>query len=592
MKTYETLVELLDTALEAHAERPLFGVKDGGSWRWSTFADFGESVARLAASLRALGVGPGDKVAIIANNRVEWAVGCYASFRVGAAYVPMYEAQASAEWQYILGDSGAKLVLAGTDAIATEVLGFTLPALEHVVRLEAGDGAATETAAREAGKAAHTYASLVAPADAADDGAHTPAPDDLACLIYTSGTTGKPKGVMLSHRNIAANVSAAVAVLPVGREDRSLSFLPWAHVFGQTAELHVFLAAGASMALAESVKTILPNLAEVHPTVLVSVPRIFNRIYTAVQGQLAAQAAPVRALADRGMAARATLRDGRTLGPLDRAALALADRLVFAKVRERFGGRLRFAISGGAALSPNVAELMDGLGITVYEGYGLTETAPVLAVNRPGDARIGTVGKPLPNVRIELSPEFEIIAYGDNIMRGYFNMPEETARVMTEDGGFRTGDMGRFEDGFLVITGRIKEQYKLENGKYVVPTPLEEQLKLSPLIANAMVYGQNRPYNIAVLVPEWEALEAWAKQRGLSETGEALLARDDVNALYQEELGNLNQQFKGYELIRDLVLIPEDFTTENGMLTPSMKLKRSVAAERYAAEIDRVYAGS
>lgn len=585
MAKYKTLVDLWRRAIETHPDRPLFGTKaaDTGEWRWTTYLEFGRAVDKLRASFHELGVGKGDKVAIIANNRVEWAVACYASYGLGAAFVPMYEAQASKEWEYILADASVKLTVCANETIANKVCGFELPELRHVVCLDAA------ASPRQAGSVAvHRYADLLR--TGATSAAIDPDPEDIASLIYTSGTTGQPKGVMLTHKNLASNVNSCMEFLPMTQDDRSLSFLPWAHVFGQTAELHMFLATGASMALAESVEKIIPNLAEVRPTILISVPRIFNRIYTAVQAQIKSKPALVQNMVKRAFESKRTLRADGSLGLGDKINLALTDKLVFSKVRARFGGRLRYAVSGGAALAPEVAEFVDGLGISVYEGYGLTETAPVLSVNRPGYHRIGTVGQPIPGVRIVIDPDGEIIAYGDNIMKGYYKKPDETAQVMTDDGGFRTGDMGKLEDGYLAITGRIKEQYKLENGKYVVPTPLEEQVKLSPYIANVMVYGDNRPYNIAIVVPAFAALEPWAEQNGVDGKGEALLQSSKVRELYKSELGAMSDKFKGFEAIRDFLLVPEDFTTENGMLTPSLKLKRRGVIEAYAAAIDKLYA--
>ncbi len=585
MAKYDTLVELWKRAIETHADRPLFGTKNtaSGEWRWTTYLEFGRAVDKLRASMHGLGIGKADKVAIIANNRVEWAVACYATYGIGAAFVPMYEAQSSREWDYILRDASVKCVVVASDAIAAKLAPMELAELRHVISLDSNT-VEDKTADRQI----HKYSELLR-TDAVFE-AVSPDPQDIASLIYTSGTTGQPKGVMLSHRNISANVNSCMEFLPMTSEDRSLSFLPWAHVFGQTAELHMFIATGASMALAESVEMILPNLKEVRPTILVSVPRIFNRIYTSVQAQIAEKPAFIQAAVKSALATRHKLREDEPVGVGAKLVLALTDRVVFSKVRARFGGRLRYAVSGGAALSPDVAEFVDSLGISVFEGYGLTETSPVLSVNRPGYHRIGTVGQPIPGVRIVIDPEGEIIAYGDNIMKGYYKKPEETALVMTEDGGFRTGDMGKLEDGFLRITGRIKEQYKLENGKYVVPTPLEEQVKLSPYVANVMVYGDNRPYNIAIVVPAFPALEVWAEQNGVEGKGAALFSSTKVRELYTKEVGNLGEKFKGFESIRDFLLVPEDFTTDNDMLTPSLKLKRRGVMEAYGAAIDKLYA--
>ena len=381
------------------------------------------------------------------------------------------------------------------------------------------------------------------------------AKDDVAALIYTSGTTGNPKGVILSHANIASNVNAIHECFPMENGDRSLSFLPWAHVFGQTCELHGLFSMGASMAIAESVEKIIDNLAEVRPTLLFSVPRIFNKIYAGVQKQIATKPRAIQIAVQQALRLAAKERNGKKLMVAEHAAFnALTDKLVFSKVRARFGGELKYAFSGGAAISRDVAEFIDSLGVTVYEGYGLTETSPIATANWPGHRKIGSVGRALPGVRVEIvigqpqmtakerrrkasvRDEGEIIVYGPNVMKGYFKRPEENAQVFTKDGGFRTGDQGYVDPaGYLYITGRIKEQYKLENGKYVVPSPLEEKLKLSPYILNAFVYGDNKPFNVALLVANVEAVREWATAQGIGDGDiAALLKRPEGARALQE----------------------------------------------------------
>ncbi|MCI0670111.1 MAG: long-chain fatty acid--CoA ligase [Myxococcaceae bacterium] len=590
----QTLAELLARSTRSFASRPLFGEKKEGRWKWTSYHEFGELVDDLRAGLAQLGVTSGDRVAVIANNRLEWAVGAYAVYSLGAAWVPMYEQQHEEEWLYILADCGAKVAFCANDAIARklEAARGELPALEHVVRMDAPGGA-------EHGIL--TFVSLLHRGAETPSPRLEPTPETLAGLIYTSGTTGNPKGVMLSHANFTRNVTACLKVLEVKPEDRALSFLPWAHAFGQTAELHMLLSLGGSMALAESVDKLVDNLAEVQPTVLISVPRIFNRIYDGLQKRMAAESAAKRLLFTRGMTVAARRRELEEQGK--RSALlelqhAVFDRLVFSKVRARFGGRLRFAVSGGAALSPQVGRFIHDLGITVYEGYGLTETSPVLAVNAPGAHRLGSVGKALPGLRLSIDRSVtgderdgEIIAHGHAVMMGYYKLPGENAKVFTADGGFRTGDMGHLDaEGFLWITGRIKEQYKLENGKYVVPVPIEEQLQLSGFITSAMVHGQNRPFNVAVLVPDFAALEAWAKGKGLPTSDrDALLKHPEVQALYREEVLAHTRGVKGYERPQRLLLVSEDFTTANGMLTQSLKLKRRAVLARYGDAVEQLY---
>lgn len=587
---FKTLQDVYHHAVTTHARRPLFGVKQGGSWSWVTYAEFASRVDALRAALSARGIGKGDRVAVIADNRVEWAVACYASMGLGAWFVPMYEAQLTKDQAYILKDSGTKALFVSTSELATKIEAERgdLPDLEHVFVLDGAD---------------NDWDTLLAEGEGKDVPSIPVTSEDVAGFIYTSGTTGDPKGVLLTHGNFAANVSAAIEVLPLTAQDRSLSFLPWAHSFGQTAELHVFFASGASMGLAEAVPKIIDNLAEVRPTVLVSVPRIFNRIHDGLHKRMAEAGGLQQWMFEQAIA---NARDRRQLAEQGRQSgwvelkFALFDRLVFSKVRARFGGRLRYAISGGAALSPRIAEFIDDMGIVVYEGYGLTETSPVVAVNAPSAHRIGTVGRPLPGVRVTLDHDItghpldgEIIVHGHCVMKGYHGRPEETARVFTPDGGFRTGDMGRIdEDGFLSITGRIKEQYKLENGKYVVPSPLEEQLKLAPLVSSVLLYGHNKPYNVALVVPDWEVVEAWAAAEGVKGTPEALVQNEKLRAAIGEQLEQRGADFKGYERPRRFALLVEDFTTENGMLTPSLKVKRRVVLAHYVDTIESLYAAA
>jgi long-chain acyl-CoA synthetase len=420
------------------------------------------------------------------------------------------------------------------------------------------------------------------------------APDDLCCLIYTSGTTGEPKGVCLSHLNICSNVNGALDRFDFIEGDVSLAFLPWAHIFGQTCELYSLLAAGAAMALNDEIPRLVENLAVVRPTVLVAVPRVFNRIYDGVNKQMAHKPGVVRKLFGRSLQIATKKKSQRRLGRRERLLLTLGDKILFAKVRQKFGGRLRFVVSGSAALSPVVAEFIDALGIDVFEGYGLTQTSPVVSANYPGHRKIGTVGPPFPEVQVIIDtsvtgdPENgEIVVRGPGVMKGYFNRPEETTRVLSQDGSFRTGDMGALDsDGFLKITGRIKEQYKLENGKYVVPSPLEEQLKLSPYVANVMIYGANKAHNVALVVLDEGAIREWMSERGLS--GDPLQSVE-VKRFILSEVSEYSAEFKGYERVRDVALISEDFTTENGMLTPKMSLKRHNVLQKYSAALEGLY---
>ncbi len=588
---FETLVDIFQQSTRSFGPRPLFGEKKNGQWTWMTYARFGQLVDDLRGGLSQLGVTTGDRVAVISNNRHEWAVGAYASYTLGAAYVPMYEAQLEKEWEYILNDCGAKVVLAATDAIATKLAGLkpNLPKLEHIIRFT-GTENDRDSVHGLYKRGAETPSPIT-----------QPKPSDMAGLIYTSGTTGNPKGVMLSHANLARNVSAMHQCFPMQQEDRSLSFLPWAHSFGQTVELHGLYSMGASMGIAEAVEKIIDNLAEVQPTVLFSVPRIFNRIYDGLQKRLAGEKPVKRMLFMRGLEVAKQRRD---LGDKGSNSLlldmqhAFFDKVVFSKVRARFGGRLKYAFSGGAAISREVAEFIDNLGITVYEGYGLTETSPIATANFPGNRRIGSVGKAIPGTRVEIDrtetgdpKQGEIVVHGHNVMMGYYNLPDENGKVFTGDGGFRTGDMGFLDDaGYVWITGRIKEQYKLENGKYVVPVPIEQAISLSTFVTNCMLHGANKPFNVAIIVPDMDSLKKWATEKGLDTTSiPELLKRPEVQALYREQIHEFTKDAKGYEKPQRFLLISEDFSVANDMLTPSLKLKRRTVLKKYGEAVEELY---
>ncbi len=587
---FKDLVTLFQESASRHASRPIFGTKSGGTWNWLTYAEFARMVDQCRGGLAARGVGTGDRVAAISNNRVEWAAGAYATYGLGGAYVPMYEAQQEKEWKYILNDSGTKAVFCATEAVAAKVAAMKseIPTLEQIICFDAPESNADSFTALLKQGAANPVKAVV------------PAPSDIAGFIYTSGTTGNPKGVLLTHMNLGANISASLSVFPVTPEDRSLSFLPWAHSFGQTAEMHMLIGAGASLGICEGIPKIIDNLAEVQPTVLMAVPNIFNKIYDGVQKQMAAKPAVIRRLFATAMSAQSRAKKGEPVSLGEKVALAVSKKIIFSKIVAKFGGRLRYAMSGGAALSKEVGEFVDNLGIMVFEGYGLTETSPVATVNTPAARRIGSVGKAIPGVRVELdfessgSPdEGEVIVHGHNVMKGYYNLPEESAKVFTASGGFRTGDLGRMDkDGFLYITGRIKELYKLENGKYVAPVALESKLQLSPYILQAMVYGANRPFNVAVLVPKMDALKEWAAANGVDASDTAKLVQDDrVRQLIRGEISSQGREFKGFESIKEFIVSAEEFTVANDLLTPKLSMKRRNVLKRYEAEIEAIYAG-
>ena len=584
-RTYATTVELFQATATSGRDRPFLGVRRGEAWTWQTYGEIAAQVDRFRAGLALLGVGKGDRVAVIANNRVEWAIGLFAVQGLGAAYVPMYEQQLDRDWQFILADSGAKVALVANQGIAKRVEGFKkdLPALAHVVVFDAPP------------EDASSFAAVCAKGSGQPVPVAAVTPDDLASLVYTSGTTGNPKGVELTHGNVAHDVCSLTALVDIGPNDRSLAFLPWAHVYGGQSELLGVVYGGGSAAICEATDKIVPYLAEVKPTFLFAVPRIWNKIYDGVQKQMRAKPPIIQKLFAAAMAAKTKQKAGTQLGLMERLAVFLGEKLIFGKIREKFGGRLKYACSGAAALSPDVAEFVDNLGILVLEGYGMTETSSAATASLAGQRRVGSVGKAIPGVTIKLDKQApgadeengEIVVYGPVVMRGYHRLPEDTKAAMTADGGMRTGDLGRFDkDGFLYITGRVKELYKLENGKYVAPAPIEERLALSPYITQIMINGSGKPHNVAIIVPEMTNLREWCAEKGV--TGDPL-ASPEVKQLIAGELEKYSDEIKGYEKIRDFLLVSEEFSTANDMLTPSLKIKRRVVMKKYGDALDALY---
>jgi len=585
---HTNLVTMLENSIRDHGSRPVFGVRKEAGWEWVTYKEFGDTVDKLRAGIASLGIAKGDKVACISNNKLEWVVGQFASFGAGTTWVPMYEQQLDKEWEFILKDSGSSAVFVANSAIRDRVekLKANVPSLKHILTFD-GTGPNSYAGLIEAG--AKTAVPSIKPADT-----------DVATFIYTSGTTGNPKGVKLSHFNLAANVSSAMSVFPLSPDDRSLAFLPWAHVAGGSSELHGVIAVGGSTAICEKVDQLITLLPEVKPTFLFAVPRVWNRVYDNVHKKMEAKPAVIKWIFRNGIAAAKKKARGESPSFSENLALTLANKIVFPKIVAVLGGRLKYAISGAAALSPDVAQFIDTIGVKVYEGYGLTETSSAVTANTPGNQRIGSVGKPLPGSRVVLDKskgndgeQGEIIAYGHAIMMGYHNLPEATKESMTEDGGLRTGDLGKLDaDGYLFITGRVKEIYKLENGKYVAPAPIEEKITLSPFIIQTMVHGANHAHNVALVVPDFSSLEPWAKEQGITGSREELCRNEKVRAHIASEIEKYLKDpktNKGFERIVDFVLIAEEMTPANDMLTPTLKMKRRNVMTKYGAALEALY---
>ena len=588
----DNLVDLIEDSVKAYGEQPLFGTKNAqGQYEWITYREVGERIDNLRGGLAQAGVQEGDAVGIIANNRSEWAIAAFATYGLGARFIPMYENELEKIWKYIINDSGIKLLLVSSSEIYEKVLAFKdeTPALEKVYIIDA--------------MGENTMAELERAGTANPVKSVKPKPSDIAVLIYTSGTTGSPKGVLLSHGNFTSNVHAAKNLYPdLGVNDRALSILPWAHSFGQTGELYCFIYVGGSMGFVGNVTTIAEDMGKVKPTFLIAVPKIFNKIYAGLWSKMNETGGLAKALFTMGVESGKKRRELAAEGKscfLTNLKFKLADAIVFKKIRERFGGSLKSSISGSATMNVEISHFFSDIGVSVYDCYGLTETTPAVTMNCPTAHRPGTVGRAIDQVRVEIdqtltgdgSGDGEIIVYGPNVMQGYHNNPESTKEVMTEAGGFRTGDRGRLdEDGYLYITGRIKEQYKLVNGKYVFPTALEEEIKLLPEVETVMIYGDGRDYNVALVVPDFEVLEKYAKENGLPGDPKSLAENPDVQKMISNAIADgLKGKFGGYEIPRKFLFMPETFSSENGMLTQTMKLKRRNVLERYMPEIESLY---
>ncbi len=589
----DNLVDFLEDSVNTYPDNPMLGTKNSsGEYEWITYREFGRRVDNLRAGLAQLGVKQGDAVGLIANNRTEWAVCAFATFGLGARWVPMYEAELTQIWKYIITDSGIKVLFVSKPAILEKVKGFPeeIETLEKMILVEG---------AREG-----TMAWLEDLGSKDPIPSMKPGPQDVASLIYTSGTTGDPKGVLLTHGNFTSNSLGGQKFYPeFNQHDRAVSILPWAHSYAQTAELYTFVNLGASLGFMESVQTLAEDMKKIRPTFLIAVPRVFNKIFDGINARMNQEGGLKKRLFDmavRSAKRRRELAEKGKSEPLTNMQYAIGNRLVFSKIREGFGGRLRGVMTASAAMNPEISRFFFDMGIPIYDCYGMTETSPAITMNCPSAYKVGSVGRPIPGVRVvidksaveEGAEDGEIIAYGPNVMKGYHNKPEATAEVMTPDGGIRTGDRGRIDqDGFLFITGRIKEQYKLENGKFVFPASLEEDIRLIPSVENAMIYGENKPFNVCLIVPDFLVLAKYARERNLPADPKSLAENPAIQEMIREEvISSLTGKYGGYEIPKKFIFLHENFTVENGTLTQTMKLKRRVVVNRFKDMLEKLYA--
>lgn len=563
-----------------------------GAYRPISSAELGDQVFRLAKSFEELGVKRGDHVALMSDNGPHWAATDFAILSLGAVLVPIYPTLTPDQASYIANDCGARLVIAETEK---HLAGFlenigTMPKVEKLVLVKgtSDDPRVVSFSELVAQGAGYDRAKIEASARECK-------PEDLATFIYTSGTTGQPKGVMLTHGNIVSNLLAAAELFPeVGANSTALSFLPLSHSFERTVD-YFYYYKGVTIAYAESVNTVPANLQEVKPHLFVAVPRVYEKLIARVNENVAS-ASPIRqklfhwavGLGKRAIEYRMK---GQSPGGMLGFQLGLADKLVFSKIKARLGGRFQLALSGGAPLGRDIAEFFWGAGIPIYEGYGLSETSPVISVNSPGHAKLGTVGRAVRDVVVRIAEDGEILAKGPNIMKGYWGLPDATAEAIDADGWFHTGDIGEVDsEGFLRITDRKKELIVNANGKNIAPAPIENALKASVYVAQAVVIGDRRKFLSALLVPDYETLKGWAGKQGLPTERTALFARPETRALLGQEVEAVNRKLAKFEQLIAWEILPDEFTIETGELTPTMKVKRRVINQKYGDVIDRLYA--
>ncbi|MCX6551463.1 MAG: long-chain fatty acid--CoA ligase [Acidobacteria bacterium] len=565
---------------------------------------FYEQIRAFSLGLQTLGVAAGDRVGIVCESRPEWSIADLAALTIGAVTVPVYPTLSAAQTQFILQDAGVKAVVVSDKVQLAKLLDIArdLPTVTAVIPVEATapfHGAATASpAVRSMAEVTEVGSGRLAReaglAEQWADGARRVKPSDVATIIYTSGTTGHPKGVVLSHDNMLANLRAGNASLQITDQDYPLSFLPLSHVFERLA-LYLYLLVGAHVSFAESLQTVTRDIVRVRPTMMTGVPRVFEKFHHAVLDAVAGGPAVRKALFKWAMGVAYAVSDARIAGrkPPILAALQrpLADALVLKKIRARVGGRLRLMVSGSAPLSRTTGAFFYAVGLPISECYGLTESSPGLTANPPWAPKLGTVGKPIPGVEIRIAEDGEVLARGPNIMQGYLNRPDETAAAL-RDGWLHTGDIGHLDrDGYLMITDRKKDLIVTSGGKNIAPAPIEMRLKASPLVQEAILVGDRRKFPAVLIVPDFVALEAQVREAGApSGSREQLAGREDVQAIYQALLDEINVDLAQFEKIKRFALLPTEMTIEAGELTPTLKIRRKIVEQRWAHVIEQLYA--
>jgi long-chain acyl-CoA synthetase len=587
----KTIADLFPLAVRKHGPKQAILYKDSsGQWVPETYAEVGEIVKQLALGLIDLGIEKGDKVSILANTRPEWTYFDFAALSVGATVVPIYQTNSPEECQYVLENSDAKAVIAEDDdqlAKITQVKG-NCPKLEHVIRMEGQGGGAismAELIERGSGRSEAEW----------EERWSSVTPEDICTFIYTSGTTGPPKGCVISHGNYRSMLDMIHAVNVIGDDELTYLYLPLAHSFALLVQLGSF-DLGATLAYWErDPLKILPNLAEVRPTYFPSVPRIFEKIYTAATSNAEKQGGLKKLVFNWavrvGEKVRERERAGRSIGPLLGREFKFADEQVLSKIRNLFGGRVKLAVSGAAPINPEILRFFDAAGVLVVEGWGMTETSTAATISSPDDFKIGTIGKPFPGCEVKIADDGEILVKGPNVFQGYYKN-EEATREAIVDGWLHTGDIGEYDDeGYLTITGRKKDIIITAGGKNITPANLEAEIKQSPYVSQCVVVGDRRPYLVALVTLDMEECAKLAEEKGWPTDSAELSHHDGMRALIQQHLDQINEKFARVEQVKKFEILPQDLSQEGGELTPTLKVKRNVVADKHEAEIEKLYAG-
>lgn len=577
-------------------DKVAYGRKAHGQWTTITHDQLRHDVECFAMGLLHHGVVPGERVGIVSENRVEWAIADFAISAIGAVDVPIFPTLTPAQEAYIYRDCAATCVIVSNALQLSKikkvweeipslklviVMNDDVPTEERVLRFS--DVVAEGEQLASAEERRQKFIAMASRVHA----------DDLLTLIYTSGTTGNPKGVMLTHGNLMSNIAGSLEVIDITEKDTFLSYLPMCHSYERMTGYYFAFSVGSSTWIAESIETVAENMREVRPTVMTSVPRLFERIKMRVEANVAKEK-PIRQTIFHWALGVGRRYVAGEHGPLLSLQYRVADKLVFSKIRDRTGGRLRFFASGGAPLSVEVGTFFSVIGLTILEGYGLTETSPVLTFNREGEQELGTVGRPIPNVQIRIAEDGEILAKGPNIMKGYWNDEAATRETVTVDGWLHTGDVGHFnERGHLVITDRKKHLLVSSGGKNIAPQPIEALLTASPLIDQALLIGDQREFCTALIVPEREACEAWAQRSGLVfGSWDALAHSQELYQALQRDITLAQKDLSKYERIRRFRVVATPFSVDNGLLTPTMKIKRKAVLQQYSDVVESMYVES